>query len=100
MDMVTSFLPDTISLTGAIALIFINLLCSFISTALSLGGGLLMLVSLSFIVPPIALVPVHGIIQLGSNFARIFVSLKDLDIKIILPFIGGTLIGSFFGLML
>jgi len=97
MDMITSFLPDTISLTGAIALIFINLLCSFISTALSLGGGLLMLVSLSFIVPPIALVPVHGIIQLGSNFARIFVSLKDLDIKIILPFIGGTLIGSFFG---
>ena len=97
MELINLYLPDSVSLAGALALILINLLCSFISTALSLGGGLLMLVSLSFIVPPVALVPVHGIIQLGSNFARIFVSLKDLDIKIILPFMGGTLIGSFLG---
>ena len=97
MELINLYLPDSVSLAGALALILINLLCSFISTALSLGGGLLMLVSLSFILPPVALVPVHGIIQLGSNFARIFVSLKDLDIKIILPFMGGTLIGSFLG---
>ena len=97
MELINLYLPDSVSLAGALALILINLLCSFISTALSLGGGLLMLVSLSFIIPPVALVPVHGIIQLGSNFARIFVSLKDLDIKIILPFMGGTLIGSFLG---
>ena len=97
MELINLYLPDNVSLAGAFVLIVINLLCAFISTALSLGGGLLMLVSLSFFVPPIALVPVHGIIQLGSNFARIFVSLKDLDIKIILPFMGGTLIGSYFG---
>jgi len=97
VELINLYLPDNVSLAGAFVLIVINLLCAFISTALSLGGGLLMLVSLSFFVPPIALVPVHGIIQLGSNFARIFVSLKDLDIKIILPFMGGTLIGSYFG---
>lgn len=97
MELINLYLPDNVSLAGAFVLIVINLLCAFISTALSLGGGLLMLVSLSFFVPPIALVPVHGIIQLGSNFARIFVSLKDLDIKIILPFMGGTLIGSYLG---
>lgn len=97
MELINLYLPDNVSLAGAFVLIVINLLCAFISTALSLGGGLLMLVSLSFFVPPAALVPVHGIIQLGSNFARIFVSLKDLDIKIILPFMGGTLIGSYFG---
>ena len=94
---IISFLPDTISLWGAVFLIILNLFCSFISTALSLGGGMLMLVSLSFILPPLALVPIHGIIQLGSNFARIFVSLKDLEIKVILPFILGNLIGTTFG---
>ena len=75
MEIITSYLPSTISVGGAIALIFINLLCSFISTALSLGGGLLMLVSLSFIIPPVALVPVHGIIQLGSNLFEYLIGL-------------------------
>ena len=47
--------------------------------------------------PPLALVPVHGAIQLGSNFSRIFVSLKEVDVKLIIPFIFGTLLGSYFG---
>ena len=92
-----SLIPETISVYAAVFLIIFSLICSFISTALSLGGGMLMLVGLSFIVPPFVLVPVHGIIQLGSNIARIFISLKDLDKNIILPFIFGTLIGSYFG---
>ncbi len=95
---VSALLPDDISIYGALFLIAFNLLCSFISTAISLGGGMLMLVGLSFIVSPLALIPVHGIIQLGSNFARIFVSLKDLDIKIMLPFILGAIFGSVFGI--
>ena len=93
----SSLLPETISIYAAFFLIILNLICSFISTALSLGGGILMLVGLSFVVPPLALIPVHGIIQLGSNFARIFVSVKDLDKSVILPFIIGSLIGSYLG---
>ena len=89
--------PDELSLYQGIGLILINLVCAFISTALSLGGGILMLVSLSFFLPPIALVPVHGAIQLGSNFSRIFVSLKEIDVKLIIPFVFGTLLGSYFG---
>ena len=97
--MIESFplLPEELSLYQGIGLILINLLCAFISTALSLGGGILMLVSLSFFLPPLALVPVHGAIQLGSNFSRIFVSLKEVDIKLIIPFVFGTLLGSYFG---
>ena len=97
--MIESFplLPEELSLYQGISLILINLLCAFISTALSLGGGILMLVSLSFFLPPVALVPVHGAIQLGSNFSRIFVSFKEVDIKLIIPFVFGTLLGSYFG---
>ena len=74
--MIDSFplFPEELSLYQGVGLILINLVCAFISTALSLGGGILMLVSLSFFLPPIALVPVHGAIQLGSNFSRIFKS--------------------------
>ena len=82
----SSLLPETISIYAAVFLIILNLICSFISTALSLGGGILMLVGLSFVVPPLALIPVHGIIQLGSNFARIFVSVKDLDKSVLKVF--------------
>ena len=87
--MIESFplLPEELSIYHGIGLILINLLCAFISTALSLGGGILMLVSLSFFLPPLALVPVHGAIQLGSNFSRIFVSLKEVDIKLIFSFV-------------
>ena len=44
--MIESFplLPEELSLYQGISLILINLLCAFISTALSLGGGILMLV--------------------------------------------------------
>lgn len=91
------FLPSTISFNSAIFLIFFNLLTCFISTALSLGGGMLMLVGLSFILPTTALIPVHGIVQLGSNFARIFVSIKELDKNLIIPFVIGTIIGAYLG---
>ena len=90
-------LPEELSIYQVTGLILMNLMCAFISTALSLGGGILMLVSLSFFLPPLALIPIHGVIQFGSNFSRIFVSFKQVEFKLIIPFVSGTLLGSYFG---
>ena len=88
------YLPSEISNLTAILMITVSLLCSFISAAAGIGGGLMMLAFLSALLPPIYLVPIHGIIQFGSNFFRAFLSFKEINRQAVIPFVLGCLIGS------
>ena len=47
--------------------------------------------------PPFALLPIHGIVQIGSNFGRTIIFLKDIKKDVIIPFSLGTILGSFLG---
>lgn len=53
-------------------LLVTSFLTSLISGALGIGGGALLLTVLATLLPPAALIPVHGVIQLGSNVGRFF----------------------------
>lgn len=79
-----------------LALVFISFLGSFISGALGIGGGVLVLSVLALFLPPPALIPVHGLIQLGSNASRVLLMVKYLKRSVFIPF----LIGSVFGVAL
>ena len=57
------YLPAEISNLTAILMIAVSMLCSFISAAAGIGGGLMMLAFLSALLPPMYLIPIHGIIQ-------------------------------------
>ncbi len=46
---------------------------SFITVALGIGGGMILLALMATLIPPVALIPVHGVIQLGSNVNRAIV---------------------------
>ena len=91
------YLPAEISNLTAILMIAVSLLTSFISAAASIGGGLVMLAFLSALLPPLSLIPIHGVVQLGSNFFRALLSLKDISRGSILPFTIGCLFGSYTG---
>lgn len=92
-----TFLPPDLSLPGAIALIVLSFVTSLITATLSLGGGMLMLAALALVFPPAVVVPVHGLVQLGSNAGRAIVQSRFVQWRLVLWFGLGTLVGSLLG---
>ena len=85
-------IPDGLTLTEALILFAASFLGSFITAALGVGGGAFLITVMAGIVPPIALVPVHGVVQLGSNASRAFLSRKYLDRPRLFWFVAGAII--------
>jgi uncharacterized membrane protein YfcA len=80
-------------------LVAASLVTSFISAAFGIGGGFTLIALLALLLPPAALIPVHGIVQFGSNAGRVGIMLKDVVWRPVLPFVIGTLIGAGLGAM-
>jgi len=92
-----SLLPPAMSLLDAGLLVAASLVTSFISAAFGIGGGFTLIALLALLLPPAALIPVHGIVQLGSNAGRVGIMLKEVVWRPILPFVIGTVIGAGLG---
>lgn len=70
---------------------------SFITAAFGIGGGGVLLAILASLVPPAALIPVHGLVQLGSNAGRAAVMFRHRDQGVLLPFAVGAVAGVVLG---
>ena len=70
---------------------------SFFTSAFGIGGGAILLGLLAVKLPPVALLPIHGIVQIGSNLGRTIIFLKDIKRDTLIPFTLGTIIGSIIG---
>ena len=79
---------------GLVSLSFVS---SFITVSLGVGGGLLLLAFMANIFPASALIPVHGVIQLGSNFLRLSIMVKYVQWQHFWLFLVGTVIGVTLG---
>lgn len=99
MNELVSLLPPAISLLDAGLLVAASLVTSFISAAFGIGGGFTLIALLALLLPPAALIPVHGIVQLGSNAGRVGIMLKQVVWRPVLPFVIGTVIGASLGAM-
>ena len=99
MNELVSLLPPAMTLLDAGLLVMASLVTSFITAAFGIGGGVVLLVFLALVLPPVALIPVHGIVQLGSNAGRVGIMLKDVVWRPVLPFFIGTVIGAALGAM-
>ena len=97
MNELVSLLPPAMSLLDAGLLVAASLVTSFISAAFGIGGGFTLIALLALLLPPAALIPVHGIVQLGSNAGRVGIMLKEVVWRPILPFVIGTVIGAGLG---
>jgi uncharacterized membrane protein YfcA len=80
-------------------LVAASLVTSFISAAFGIGGGFTLIALLALLLPPAALIPVHGIVQFGSNAGRVGIMVKDVVWRPVLPFFIGTVIGAALGAM-
>jgi uncharacterized membrane protein YfcA len=86
-----------LSLAGFFVLCGVSFLGSLIAGALGLGGGVLVLATMANLLPPTVLVPIHGVVQLGSNLSRAVLSWRQTLMSIVAPFLIGSIIGAALG---
>ena len=75
----------------------VSFLGSFTTAALGLGGGLLVLATMTLFFPPAVLIPVHGVVQLGSNVGRAALMFRNVLRDILPVFLFGTILGAVIG---
>lgn len=97
-------MPETIlsTLAGLDPLVVVGLLAtsfvaSFITVALGIGGGVLLLSIMASLLPVTALIPVHGIIQIGSNFGRVIILSRHIHWPPVIFFALGSALGVALG---
>lgn len=70
---------------------------SLMTVAFGLGGGIALLALLATIIPPAAVIPIHGVVQLGSNAGRAALMAQNQIRSVFVPFAVGSLIGVAIG---
>ena len=78
-------------------LILAAFLTSTLSAIMGMGGGILLIAILYFFVEPIVAIPLHGIIQLSSNFTRVLLFRKNIKFEHFIPFSFGVPFGILCG---
>lgn len=96
MDL-SPFLPDALPLWAAITAIVAAFFTSALTAAFGLGGGLALLAVMSTVFPAPAVIPVHGVAQIGSNASRLYLQRHDAVWPIVLWFAAGGVIGAGLG---
>ena len=89
--------PKDLSSFAIYFLIFSSMFTSFVTAAFGIGGGAISLGFLAIYLNPIYLLPVHGAVQIGSNFGRTLLMVKDVQKEPIIPFLIGSCMGSLLG---
>lgn len=82
---------------SALLLVLLSAFTALLTAGLGLGGGVLLLGGMAFLVPPAALIPVHGVVQIGANAGRTWLLRRHTDHGILLPFAIGALAGTLAG---
>jgi len=96
---VIQFLSITPEIDGWMFILFTVLACftAAFGVVAGLGGGVLLIGIMATVFPPVALVPVHGVVQAGSNITRTIIAHRLVMKQAIIPFAIGAVIGSAIG---
>jgi uncharacterized membrane protein YfcA len=78
-------------------LICMAFVASTTAAMVGLGGGILLISVMPGLIPPFAIIPVHGMVQVASNLTRVLFGLRYVVWAVILPFIIGGLLGAGLG---
>lgn len=78
----------------SLGLILLSGVTSMISASLGVGGGTLLIMTMAQVMPAAALIPVHGMVQLGSNGGRLAMSWRHVHWPLLAAFVPGALVGA------
>jgi uncharacterized membrane protein YfcA len=90
-------LPDGVSAAAAAIVVMCSFFTSALTAAFGLGGGLALLGIMGALFPPAAVIPVHGVAQLGANASRLALQWRSVAWPIVLWFALGSTVGAFVG---
>src|SRR6187549_3246392 len=85
---------------GALAffgLTLASLVTSFIGVFTGAAGGIVLLGLMATAMPPLALIPVHTVVMLGSGATRTMIMWRHVMRPAVLPFVIGSVIGAAVG---
>jgi uncharacterized protein len=91
--------PPEISSGTVLLLIAVSFFTSALTAAVGIGGGVALLAVLASIAPPMVVLPVHGVVQIGSNISRASLMRVAIRWDIVRPFALGSLVGIAAGAM-
>ncbi|KUF11147.1 sulfite exporter TauE/SafE family protein [Pseudoponticoccus marisrubri] len=92
-----SVIPEGLDQLVVLTLLATSFASSFITVAFGIGGGALLLAVMATLVPIAALIPVHGLIQLGSNAGRMALLLRAVSWPALPGFAAGSVAGCLLG---
>lgn len=95
--MIEWLVPADVGLTASVFLIVFSAITSFITAAAGIGGGIMMVAVMAVLMPAQAVIPVHGVVQIGSNAGRTAIMLGQVQWHVLLPFCGGSVVGAAIG---
>ena len=96
-QLAASFLPEGMNLLTFITLLATSFFGSLMTVAFGIGGGAMLLAVMASLVPPAALIPTHGVIQIGSNLGRAIVTLRHVFWRVVPAFACGSVLGAIIG---
>ncbi|MDX1484928.1 MAG: sulfite exporter TauE/SafE family protein [Alphaproteobacteria bacterium] len=70
---------------------------TFLSVAMAMGGGLMLLAILAMFFPPVILIPIHTLVQLGVGTSRVLLMWRYILRDTVLPFTIGAAVGALAG---
>lgn len=88
--------PDMDGLTTSL-LVAIAFGGAFITASMGIGGGVIMIAFMATLMPAPAVIPVHGVVQVGANITRGVIQRAHIDWKTSLYFILGSIVGVILG---
>jgi len=91
------WLPPALDELALLALVVGSFASSLVTAAFGIGGGGLLLALMASLVPTAALIPVHGVVQFGSNAGRMLLFLGHVWWPAIPIFAAGSVIGALAG---
>ena len=87
------FLPDSLGTAWAVALVAASFITAAISAAFGIGGGVAMLAVMLAVLPPAVVLPIHGVVQAGSNAGRLVTLRHSVQRSMLAWFTVGTIAG-------
>ena len=92
-----TFLPPGLDLAPTLFLVALSGFTSALTAIAGIGGGVIMLAAMASLLPPAAVIPVHAVVQLGSNTGRAVLMRHWIDRARLVPFLLGSIVGIALG---
>lgn len=95
--MLADWLPEGLTTAAAVLLLSASFFTSLLTASFGIGGGLVLLSIMTYLVPISALIPLHGAVQFGSNAGRAVMRHHLIAWRELFAFMAGGAIGAFAG---